>query len=839
MKTRRGAVTEGAILSLVVGAFSLAVLTEPGCGRADDQGRTADGTPAVTAAVTAKYDWLQFGGDARHSSNNTLETQITQQNVSGLKQLFKVSLPAAVQSAPIVVAGVSTGSGTRDLVFANTKNGDIVALDANTGATIWSHSNGGSNSSVSAPAVDPSRSFVYSYGLDGKVHKYAVGSGTETVGGGWPEVTTLKPSVEKGGSAVTIATVGATTYLWLGNGGYFGDGGDYQGHVTTIDLGTGAQKVFNMMCSDQTVHFAAGAPDCSGQKSAVWAKAGILYDSDTGKIYAATGNGTYNPATKYWGDSIVALNPDGTGTGGGPVDSYTPTNFQTLQNSDLDLGSTGPVILPGSGSKYPHIALQSGKDAKLRIINLDNMSGQGGPGHTAGELFSMNLPQGGEVQNAVSTWIDPSDSSTWAYVVAPGNGIAGLRMSIDASGNPSLTSKWTIGGAAGAAVVANNVLFYVKGSTLFALNPATGAQLWQGASGSVKFQSPVVANGIVYFCDNSNNLTAFSLGSGGGGGSGGSGGSGGGGGGGSGQTALSRTGWTATASNNASTAGSALDGSTGTRWTTGAPMANGMFFQVDMQATKSFDQLKLDAAGSTNDYPRGYQVFVSSDGVNFGSAIASGAGTSALVTVSFPAQSARFIKVVQTGAATNWWSMAEFNVYTSGGGGSGGSGGGGSGGSGSGGSGSGGSGSGAIQINSGGPAVVPYVADVDFTGGTTINHANTIDLSGVTNPAPMTVYQTARTTNFTYTIPGFASGSSHTVRLHFAETFFSTAGSRVFNVSINGTQILTNFDIFQASGAKNKAIVQSFTPAANASGAYVIQFTSVVNNSLISGIEIQ
>jgi hypothetical protein len=143
------------------------------------------------------------------------------------------------------------------------------------------------------------------------------------------------------------------------------------------------------------------------------------------------------------------------------------------------------------------------------------------------------------------------------------------------------------------------------------------------------------------------------------------------------------------------------------------------------------------------------------------------------------------------------------------------------------------------QINSGGPAVSPFAADVDFAGGTTIHHANTIDLSGVTNPAPMAVYQTARVGNFTYTLPGFAAGSSHTVRLHFAETFFGTAGSRTFNVSINGTRVLTAFDIFAAAGAENKAIIKQFTVNANASGQYVIQFTNVVNQSLVCGIEIQ
>ena len=70
------------------------------------------------------------------------------------------------------------------------------------------------------------------------------------------------------------------------------------------------------------------------------------------------------------------------------------------------------------------------------------------------------------------------------------------------------------------------------------------------------------------------------------------------------------------------------------------------------------------------------------------------------------------------------------------------------------------------------------------------------------------------------------------------ETYFDTAGARTFNVTLNGTQVLTAFDIRGTSGAKNKAIVQQFTSAANASGQYVIQFTTVVNNSLVSGIEI-
>jgi beta-glucosidase len=138
--------------------------------------------------------------------------------------------------------------------------------------------------------------------------------------------------------------------------------------------------------------------------------------------------------------------------------------------------------------------------------------------------------------------------------------------------------------------------------------------------------------------------------------------------GGGGQTVLPRTGWTATASVSSATDVPArmLDGNTATRWSTGVPMANGQTVTVDMGAVHSIDQITMDSAGSTNDYAHGYQVSLSTDGVTFGAPVATGAGTAALVTATFPAANARYIRVTQTGASSSWWSIAEFNAYTDG-----------------------------------------------------------------------------------------------------------------------------------------------------------------------------
>ena len=65
---------------------------------------------------------------------------------------------------------------------------------------------------------------------------------------------------------------------------------------------------------------------------------------------------------------MLALNPDGTARPDGqPLDSYTPTNFQQLQDGDTDIGSTAPAILPApAGSAVTHLAVQGGKDLQLR-----------------------------------------------------------------------------------------------------------------------------------------------------------------------------------------------------------------------------------------------------------------------------------------------------------------------------------------------------------------------------------------------------------------------------------------------------------------------------------------
>ena len=469
-------------------------------------------SPALAA------DWLQFGYDATHSGNNTAETTLTADNVDLLQRRYRATLPASVDGAPVFLSNVSTSGGTRDLLFLLAQNGLLMAVDAADGSVVWSHSESGQQPTSSSPVIDPGRLFVYAYGLDGFVHKYRVGNGNEVTDTDFPQRITLKTDVEKVSGSLTIGTSGTTNYLYVVTSGYVDNEGDFQGHLTTINLSTGVQKVFNTLCSDRTIHFDHSAnnncarplPDDHGG-SGIWGRGGATFYSGTDRVYVSTGNGWFdaNMGGFNWGDSVLSLIPVGTQSAGGglPDDSYTPDNFLDLFDTGTDLGSTSLAILPvPAGEAVTHLGAQIGKDAQIRLIDLDNMNGSSIPGVIGGELELKAVPQGGDgMSEQPVVWVDPQNV-TW-LLIANKAGVSGLKVNYTNLHTPTLETRWQHSGVAKSGLIANGVFYYAAscGSNycLHALNPVTGAPYWTSSDsiGALHWQSPILVNGAVYIAD--------------------------------------------------------------------------------------------------------------------------------------------------------------------------------------------------------------------------------------------------------------------------------------------------------------------------------------------------
>ena len=143
-----------------------------------------------------------------------------------------------------------------------------------------------------------------------------------------------------------------------------------------------------------------------------------------------------------------------------------------------------------------------------------------------------------------------------------------------------------------------------------------------------------------------------------------------------------------------------------------------------------------------------------------------------------------------------------------------------------------------VRINSGGPAYTDslaqlWTADAHFTGGSTYSVTNTI-----TNTADPTLYKTSRYgASFSYAIS--APAGTYSVTLKFAEPVWSAKGKRVFNVAINGTTVLSKFDIFAAAGAEFKAVDETFPVTMTSSGTITIKFTTgSAGNPLVNAIQV-
>ena len=472
---------------------------------------TTPARAATSSPAAVSHDWVRFGFDAARSGVNPGEAALTPETVGRLHRLWQVRLPGVADSSPILLHGLALPDGsTRDVLYVTTRDGRLLAVDAASGAIIWSHQPAGPKITHSSPVADPSRQSVYAYGLDGSLHKYRATDGTETTGGGWPVRITLMRDTEKESSALNITD----RNIYVTTSGYLGDAPPYQGHVVAVALAGAGTHVWNSLCSDLPRLLTAS--DCRAEQSGIWARGGAVIDPVTNTIFVTTGNGPYDANTggHNFGDSIIELTGDGTRV----LDSYTPATHEQLNFTDQDLGSVAPGLLPAiPGSTTPRLLVQGGKDGIVRLLNRQNLSGAGGPGHIGGELQSIQLGCGVFAHPAVWSETSASGGTVWV-MVATQCALHAFRAVSESGGTTRLRQAWVADISATSPVIAGGALFVSSNQGVVALDPHTGKRLWSsqqtsagGGIGGIHWESPIVIGGRLYCSDEDGHLSAYGI----------------------------------------------------------------------------------------------------------------------------------------------------------------------------------------------------------------------------------------------------------------------------------------------------------------------------------------
>jgi outer membrane protein assembly factor BamB len=334
--------------------------------------------PATAQNVLTQHN------DIGRTGANLLETHLTPATVkAGFGKLFSRPVDGQIYAQPLVVNGVDMpGKGVRNVVYVATMKNNVYAFDADNPAEdcpLWKKNlgqpvpyqliplNWGSLAFqynikpfigiTSTPVIDVAKRRIWvavkTMATESDI-RYYLHSLDITTGN---VIATSQP-IQSGDDQDKLdgKTALQRPGLLLANGmvylafGSQQDGGFYHGWVVAFDVDTLEQK--HVFCATPGSLFGAGGIWQAGNGPAADAK---------GNIYIMTGNGLFEPDKQY-GSSFVKLSPDLK-----VVDWFTPSNYLTLTLQDVDLGSSGPMLLP-------HDQLTGGgKQGKLYLLNANAM----------------------------------------------------------------------------------------------------------------------------------------------------------------------------------------------------------------------------------------------------------------------------------------------------------------------------------------------------------------------------------------------------------------------------------------------------------------------------------
>jgi hypothetical protein len=497
----------------------------------------ASTTPSAIDVVTYHYDNLRTG---QNTSEMTLTP--TNVNVNTFGKLGEFAVDGLVDGQPLLVSNLSIpGVGTKNVLYAVTENDSIYAFDADSinasgGTVLWkatallsgeSPSDNRGCSQVtpqigvtSTPVIDRSRNAIYLVAMskdsDGnyyqRIHALNLTTGAELFGG----PTTVQATFPGTGDNSS-------------NGSVVFDPKQYKERPGLLELNGTIYTMWSSHCDDRpyTSWIMAYSADTlaqtsvlnlvpNGSEGAIW-MAGAAPGADaSGNIYMILGNGDFEtalnsngfPTNNDCGNCFAKISSTAPLT---LLDYFTPLNTVSESDSDTDFGSGGELLLPdivdNSGNVH-HLAVGSGKDANIYVVNRDNMGKFNANADNNYQLISGQLSGG--------MWAKPSYFNGTVYYGAVNDSIKAFPIVNGMlATSPSSRSGHSFGypGATpsiSASGTTNGIVWVVENSSPAVLHAFDATNLsnelynsTQASGGrdnfsNNKFITPMVANGKVY-----------------------------------------------------------------------------------------------------------------------------------------------------------------------------------------------------------------------------------------------------------------------------------------------------------------------------------------------------
>ena len=406
-----------------------------------------------TATPASSSDWTTY-----HYSNTRAGFIANAPDPSQLTPAWSEKLDGAIYAEPLVV-------GNR--VIVATEGDTLYALNRYNGRALW-HTNVGTPVPQSSlpcgnidplgitgtPVYDPATGLVFAVAeIQGPAH-ILVGVDITT---GQVRVRRSAdiPAMDVQAHQQRAALALSHNMVYIAYGGLDGDCSDYIGTVVASRTdGTGPLLSYRVPTT---------------REAGIWAASGPAVD-DAGNIYVAVGNGAATGGSWDHSDSVLRLSPTLQ-----LEDGFAPAQWAQENAGDADLGSTGPILLPGG------LIFADGKSGLGYLLRADSLGGVGGQAQVKAICHSY----GGFAASGLQVFV-PCENGLMQVTVGPGETL-----------NPGWQAP---GNIAGSPIVGGHTVYSIDtGGTLYALNSADGSVRASVSVGATsRFATPTLSGNQVF-----------------------------------------------------------------------------------------------------------------------------------------------------------------------------------------------------------------------------------------------------------------------------------------------------------------------------------------------------